>query len=326
MPLIFISHSGRDASLAEAIIQLLRSALNLSPQEIRCTSVDGYRLPMGTRIDDQLRSEILAAKVFIALLSKQSVSSTYVLLELGGRWGTRKNILPLLAPGVRASALSGPLAGLNALSCDSEEQLHQFVSDVGLKLRRQINPPASYLSSIKPIMTLAPKPSGSRPASKASAVPKISSEIKGQQSQRIPQEEHARRQAMVFDQQYQALKNAVSLAYRARNSLRDLLEGDYGMQEFADFSDRFRVTSRTLEEVLFSERVVLPNGLFDLAHSLKHALREAELLVYAWQCEARERGRVDSDAHKKRLRKQYALLANRYNEFLEVSQKYIKVG
>jgi hypothetical protein len=60
-PLVFISHSSADRETAEALAHLLRSALNLTPAEIRCTSVEGYRLPAGASTDQQLRDEIMAA-------------------------------------------------------------------------------------------------------------------------------------------------------------------------------------------------------------------------------------------------------------------------
>lgn len=84
---VFISHSSADQDLAEALIRLLRSALPLQPDIIRCTSVGGYKLPTGTEVDAQLRKEVVEAELFIALITKDSLDSTYVLFELGARWG-----------------------------------------------------------------------------------------------------------------------------------------------------------------------------------------------------------------------------------------------
>jgi hypothetical protein len=53
---LFISHSAKDGSVAERLIELIQSALNLPAADIRCTSVDGYRLPGGASTEDQLRS------------------------------------------------------------------------------------------------------------------------------------------------------------------------------------------------------------------------------------------------------------------------------
>lgn len=59
---IFISHSSKDVNIAEAVIDLLRGALNMSANQIRCTSVEGYRLPIGADTSEQLREEICDTK------------------------------------------------------------------------------------------------------------------------------------------------------------------------------------------------------------------------------------------------------------------------
>jgi hypothetical protein len=66
---VFISHSSRDEEIAKRLITLIRSALNLPATSIRCTSVDGYRLPTGISTDERLRQEIHDSVAFIALLT-----------------------------------------------------------------------------------------------------------------------------------------------------------------------------------------------------------------------------------------------------------------
>ena len=48
---IFICHSSVDKEFVERLIDLLRSALNIPSANIRCTSIDGYRLPAGATTD-----------------------------------------------------------------------------------------------------------------------------------------------------------------------------------------------------------------------------------------------------------------------------------
>lgn len=167
---LFISHSGKDAIVAERLIELLKGGLNLPASAIRCTGVDGYRLPGGASTDDQLRTEALTSATFIGLVSANSLRSMYVAFELGARWGANKHLLPVLAPGVPASVLEGPLAGLNALSCDSPSQLHQLVQDLAKKLGVEPTSPAAYDRYVDRILQLPPcKPRADWPDAKPSA-------------------------------------------------------------------------------------------------------------------------------------------------------------
>jgi TIR domain-containing protein/HEAT repeat protein len=141
---IFISHSSKDKDVAEALINLLRDALSLPASSIRCTSVDGYRLPAGASTDEQLRQEIYTAKVFLGLITPTSFQSTYVLFELGARWGARLPLAPVLASGANADTLRAPLSGLNALSCDVPAQVHQLVDNIAAILKVNLGSVASY--------------------------------------------------------------------------------------------------------------------------------------------------------------------------------------
>ena len=51
---IFISHSSQDVRIAQSLITLLRSALNIPASHIRCTSVEGYKFDAGISFDEQI--------------------------------------------------------------------------------------------------------------------------------------------------------------------------------------------------------------------------------------------------------------------------------
>ena len=72
---IFISHISKDVGLVKALIDLIRSALSIPASDIRCTSVPGYKLPGGAVTESQVRQEVLAAPVFIGLITEASLSS-----------------------------------------------------------------------------------------------------------------------------------------------------------------------------------------------------------------------------------------------------------
>lgn len=153
---LFISHSSEDAAFVDLLIQLLRTALNLPAAAIRCTSVDGYRLPGGVDTNEQLRREVHEAEAFVGVVSERSLRSLYVLFELGARWGARRHLLPLLPPGASTEILGGPLAGINALRADSSSQLYQLVSDIAVELGEKAETPASYERFVQQIVEFRP--------------------------------------------------------------------------------------------------------------------------------------------------------------------------
>src|SRR5258708_38567400 len=152
--LVFISHSSKDADLALALIELLKAGLGILSHQIRCSSVDGYRLPVGVNTEGKLREEVNAAKVVVGLITRSSLSSAFVMFELGARWGANQFLAPLLA-GVKPSDLSGPLSLLNALSSDNEAQLHQLLEDVSKRLGVQLQNAASYVRYISAVRRLS---------------------------------------------------------------------------------------------------------------------------------------------------------------------------
>jgi hypothetical protein len=94
-PLVLISHSSKDVDLASALVELLRAGLLIN--RIRCSSVDGFRLPAGVQTDSQLRAEVNSTNVLIGLITPNSLASAYVMFELGARWGAGSFMIPLLA-------------------------------------------------------------------------------------------------------------------------------------------------------------------------------------------------------------------------------------
>ncbi len=120
--------------LAKNLIGLLRSAFNFPAHEIRCTSVNGYRLPIGVKPNERLRQEIFECEILIGLLTPSSLSSHYVLFEMGARWGKDLVIFPLFCSEGLSELLSGPLSEINALDACDIQQVYQFITDISHKL------------------------------------------------------------------------------------------------------------------------------------------------------------------------------------------------
>ena len=152
---VFLSHSSQDTAIARAIVSLFRAALNIPSDRIRCTSLDGHRLPIGAEIDERLRTELRESKVFLGLITEASIKSTYVVFELGARWGAGLPLLPVLVSSKDKALLRGPLGAFNALACDSRPQVLQLLDDVASKLNITPERAASYQDHVDAVLSAA---------------------------------------------------------------------------------------------------------------------------------------------------------------------------
>jgi hypothetical protein len=153
---IFISHSSHDVALATAMIDLLRAALGLAREAIRCTSVPGYQLAGGAEVDAVIRREAVCSRLFIALVTPASLRSPYVLFELGARWGilSERALIPIVA-GMDAERVPRPLASLNLIDASNREKLHHFVDEVGRILKAEVRRAVEYVGKLEETARLA---------------------------------------------------------------------------------------------------------------------------------------------------------------------------
>jgi hypothetical protein len=108
---LFISHAHRDADVAEQLVDVITTNLDVPEGELRCTSVAGYQLDLGAMAPDALRRELGSALCVVALLTPNSVGNDWVLFELGAAWANVKSSIPLLAGGPQDKDIPGPLRG-----------------------------------------------------------------------------------------------------------------------------------------------------------------------------------------------------------------------
>lgn len=154
---VFVSHSSLDEEVTTILVDLLRQALNLRSEDIRCTSIDGYRLPGGVATSQAVRSEVNEASLLIGIISPNSIRSAYVLFELGARWGLEKPMIPLLALGTRPEDLEGPLNEINVLECNNESQVHQLLNEAADHLGIKTDSPSSYINTVKKLVVASSK-------------------------------------------------------------------------------------------------------------------------------------------------------------------------
>jgi len=149
---VFISHSSQDKTVVKLLIDLIRISLPIRSEKIRCTSVDGYKLPAGALTDEQLKKEVNGCKVLIGIISSNSINSAYVLFELGARWGQSKPMFPIVADRRGVELLEGPLKSINALDISKPAQLHQLINDLSKFLKIKSESAAVYQDKLEKVV------------------------------------------------------------------------------------------------------------------------------------------------------------------------------
>jgi TIR domain len=130
-PRLFISHRHKDSAVVEALVRLLEAAFEVTQSDLRCTSVQPYRLKAGDRFAERLRTELQSAEAVLGIISPDVKESSYVLFELGASWGRSGRTFPLLISGATAADVPAPIHDLHTLSLLSEHECHQLIDDLG---------------------------------------------------------------------------------------------------------------------------------------------------------------------------------------------------
>ena len=129
-PKIFISHRHKDEPVASVLVSLLETAFEIRTEDIRCTSVQPYTLPIGSRTSERLRQELSQAEVVLGLISPNTTESQYVLVELGAAWGQDRPTFPLLTSGATAANVPSPLNERHCISLEDENNCLQLIEEL----------------------------------------------------------------------------------------------------------------------------------------------------------------------------------------------------
>lgn len=120
-PKIFISHSSKDIAYVEKIVALLED-IGLNENQIFCSSVVGYGIPLDEDIFDYLRQQFQSHKLHVILiLSENYYKSVPCMNEMGAAWVLQSQYTTILLPGFEFKEIEGAINPRKiALKLDSE--------------------------------------------------------------------------------------------------------------------------------------------------------------------------------------------------------------
>lgn len=91
--LIFISHSTKDSWVAKQMASLLE---NRGAKSGLKTFLDAKDIEGGDPIPDTIRKNISDCSEFVVLLTADSISRPWVLIEIGAAWARKKRIVAII--------------------------------------------------------------------------------------------------------------------------------------------------------------------------------------------------------------------------------------
>lgn len=106
---IFISHSSKDIKLVEEFVDLLET-IGLDSNQIFCTSLSSYGIPLGENFIEKLKAELSASNTMVIfMLSENFYKSPVCMCEMGATWIQSKEHIPVLIPPFSFEEIDGTL-------------------------------------------------------------------------------------------------------------------------------------------------------------------------------------------------------------------------
>ena len=121
-PMVFISHSSKDKRFVEALVDLLES-LGFSSENLFCSSVDGYGIPLSNDIFETLRALFSEHDLYVIFIhSPRYYSSEVSLNEMGAAWVLKTDFCSILTSDMELTEMRGVVnAGSISIKVDNED-------------------------------------------------------------------------------------------------------------------------------------------------------------------------------------------------------------
>lgn len=131
-PLVFISHAELDKDFANEIVTLIEF---IGVKAILCTSVDGYRIPLGHDIIEYLREQFSNYNLFVIILHTHNYyMSPFCLNEMGAAWALKTKYFSVLASDFGFEEMTGVVnnkdVAIKIDADDCEARLNQLKNEL----------------------------------------------------------------------------------------------------------------------------------------------------------------------------------------------------
>ena len=134
-PMVFISHAEADKKFANEMVALLEFIGIKGKDNILCTSVDGYRIPLGCDIIEYLRETFNKKNLFVIILHTHNYYTRPVCMnEMGAAWALKTKYISVLAPDFGFDEMTGVVnskdVAIKIGADDCEARINQFKNEL----------------------------------------------------------------------------------------------------------------------------------------------------------------------------------------------------
>ncbi|MEW4210701.1 toll/interleukin-1 receptor domain-containing protein [Priestia megaterium] len=127
MKKIFISHAVKDRELVTELINLLEG-MGIESNQIFCSSVPGYGIPLGVNFLEKIKSELNGNVTVIFVLTPNFYKSPVCMCEMGATWVQTKFHIPIVVPPLDFKDMLGVISTTQGLKINEPGHLNNLNS------------------------------------------------------------------------------------------------------------------------------------------------------------------------------------------------------
>ena len=119
---IFISHSHKDKKIVEIFVLILQD-IGIAPENIFCSSLEGYGTPLGKDFTNDIKSRLNEEVLAFFILSENFYTSAMCLIEMGAVWVQTNDHISVTIPPFKFEQMQGVFQYFKGMSINQEKDL-----------------------------------------------------------------------------------------------------------------------------------------------------------------------------------------------------------
>ncbi|CAI2400618.1 Uncharacterised protein [Serratia proteamaculans] len=127
---VFISHATKDIDLVRAFVDLIETGIGVPDDEIFCSSLDEYGIPVGENFVSYMKNQMVEPKVVIMLMTPSYFDSNFCLCEMGAAWVKSHKMIPIIVPPSDFSDVKDVLLGIQVIKIDDKLKINSLRDDL----------------------------------------------------------------------------------------------------------------------------------------------------------------------------------------------------